>query len=256
MRVCAVQMDIAWEDKETNMSACRRMVQQAGECDLILFPEMTLTGFSMNAGLAEPPDGKTYEFFMGLSKEFGAAIVFGYPVSVGCRIYNRLCAVDSGRQAAFYDKMHPFSYGGECEVFSSGSEVCEADIRGIKTGFTICYDLRFPELYQKLSQNCPLIVCSASWPEKRREHWITLLKARAIETQSYIVGCNRVGSGGGLSYSGDSMIISPFGDIIAQAAYGKEQLIYADISAEVAETARSEFPVKADRRNDIYKKFY
>ena len=256
MRVCVAQPDMAWEDKKANMILCRRLMEQAeGKCELIVFPELTLTGFSMNADIAEEPDGDTAEFFCGLSREFSCCVIFGMAVKSGGKTYNRLCCADKGIITAYYDKIHPFSYGGECAVYSAGSKAVEVDICGTRTGFTICYDLRFPELYQKLSRTCGCIVCIASWPETRREHWLTLLKARAIENQCYIIGCNRTGTGGGLSYSGDSAVFSPLGTLVAGAGADSE-LLFAEIETEAAFAARSSFPVKNDRREDIYKEFY
>lgn len=255
MRVCAVQMDTVWEDKSANMPLCREFARQAaGKCELLVFPELSLTGFSMNKSLAEPPNGETERFFCALSEEFGIAIAYGFACSEGGRITNRLCVSQGGRTVARYDKLHPFSYGGE--IFSAGDRVAFAEVAGMRLGLAVCYDLRFPELFSRLSRECGGIVVIANWPEKRRDHWLALLKARAIENQCYIVGCNRTGAGGGLCYSGDSAVFSPTGELISGAPPNEESLVFAELSQEVVSRAREDFPVSTDRRPSLYREFY
>ena len=258
MKLCVAQTDIVWQNKTENMSHCRSMICSAAEqgAELIVFPELSLTGFSMNADLSEESDGETVRFFEQCSREYGTAVVFGYACRVAERIFNRLCVADNGAVIAEYDKLHPFSYGGENSVYSAGDKLVSARVRGIELGLTVCYDLRFPEIYQKLSDSCSLIVVSANWPDSRRKHWSTLLRARAIETQTYIAGCNRCGKGDGLNYSGDSAVISPNGDAIASAEMYEQQLIYAEIDAGVCSAARKDFPVRNDRRQQLYRDFY
>ena len=251
-------MDIAWEDKPANLAKCTAYAEQAASrgAQLIVFPELSLTGFSMNKDIAEPPQGNTVSSFARLSQRLGIAIGFGFACRVGEVITNRLCIVNNGELAAYYDKIHPFSYGGECSTYTGGDTPVRAELFGETIGLTVCYDLRFPELYQELSQNCTLIINIANWPEKRRGHWQTLLKARSIECQSYIAGCNRCGSGGGLSYSGDSAVYSPSGELIAAAEPSREELIYAEIKGSECRSTRETFPVKMDRRTDLYRDFY
>lgn len=258
MKLCVAQTDIVWENKTENMSRCRELMGSAAErgAELIVFPELSLTGFTMNAELSEPADGETVRFFAQCSREYGIAAAFGFACKDGERVLNRLCVADGGAVIAEYDKLHPFSYGGEDKVYSSGDKPVCAQVRGLNVGITVCYDLRFPELYQHLSESCPLIIVSANWPDSRSLHWKTLLQARAIETQSYFAGCNRCGSGGGLSYSGDSAIISPEGIVLASAQPYAEQLIFAEISAGECDSVRKNFPVKNDRMKQLYRDFY
>lgn len=259
MRLCVVQTDIAWEDKKKNMEKFSGLIGEAAEqgAELVIFPELSLTGFSMNSGLSEPEDGETVRFFCGESQKHGIAIGFGYAHRAGDRIYNRYCIADSGTVTARYDKLHPFSYGGEAEVFTAGNELCTVDVRGVTVGLTICYDLRFPELYQALADRCQLIINAANWPEQRSAHWNALLKARALECQCYIAACNRVGSDPGNCYSGQSRIYDPEGIRIACVIMEyKQDLLFADISGERCAAAREEFPVRKDRRRDLYRNFY
>ncbi|MBE6902861.1 MAG: hypothetical protein E7478_10320, partial [Ruminococcaceae bacterium] len=179
----------------------------------------------------------------------------GYAQKCGDKIFNVLAAVDgSGRQVAEYAKMHPFSYGGEASVFSAGDKLSVFEYGGVRFGLTVCYDLRFPEIYRELSKSCQCIIVSANWGAARSEHWKTLLKARAIEEQCYIVGCNCV-CGSGMICGGESAIYSPDGSLIQRAA-SEEALIFADVSAEIVFNIRSEFPQMDDRRPEIYRNFY
>ncbi len=256
MRVCLAQYDIAWEDKKRNMSRCRAFLEEAAEhgAEFIVFPELSLTGFSMNTALAEEREGDTCRFFCGLSAEYGIASVFGYAERDGDVFHNRLAVSDEhGRVVADYAKMHPFSYGGE--IYSSGNKPVSFSLGGMDFGLTICYDLRFPELYQQLSRDCGAVIVSANWGAARREHWRTLLRARAIENQCYILGCNRIGDGGGMSSSGDSSVFAPDGSEIAYATC-ETCLLVADIDNESVHRLRSEFPLKNDRKLEIYRNFY
>lgn len=258
MKLCLVQRDIVWENKPANRSRCHIAMEQAAEqgAQLVVFPELSLTGFTMNPALAEPPDGETVEFFSAVSRELGIAAGFGFACAHYGVITNRFCIADRGVITAAYDKIHPFSYGGECSVYSAGSKLVKAEVCGETVGLTVCYDLRFPELYQALSGSCSVILVIANWPDKRSEHWKALLKARAVENQCYIAGCNRCGEGGGLSYSGDSAVYSPAGKLICAAESYKDELIFADVRREECAAVQGSFPVKKDRRPDLYRDFY
>lgn len=257
MKLCLAQTDIVWEDKSANMHKAREIMTEAAwqGAELVVFPELSLTGFSMNSSIAEPPRGQTAEFFARNSCELGVAVAFGFACSHDGVITNRMSIADNGEIAAEYDKIHPFSYGGECSVYSGGNRLCITDIRGVRTGLTICYDLRFPEVYQALSAECDLILVTASWPDKRRAHWETLLRARAVENQCYIAGCNRFGNGGGLYYSGGSAVYSPDGKRVS-AGDDRPALVFAEIDSGECRRVRSEFPVKNDRKPELYKDFY
>lgn len=258
LKICAAQTNIIWENKTENLRKCREYIKEAsGEgTRLIVFPELSLTGFTMDSSLAEPPHGDAVQQFSELSQKYGMAVGFGFSCKENGRITNRFCIADKGEIIAQYDKLHPFSYGGECAVYSPGNRLVTAEISGETVGLTICYDLRFPEIYQKLSESCSLILVIANWPDSRSSHWKTLLRARAIENQCFIAGCNRCGSGGGLVYSGDSGIYSPAGELAGASEPYKEQLVFAEISGEECRKVQSGFPVKKDRRFEIYRDFY
>jgi predicted amidohydrolase len=161
--------------------------------------------------------------------------------------YNTFVLASPRGELHRYRKIHPFTYGGEREAFAAGSEVVTVDVDGVRVTPFICYDLRFADVFWETAASTDLYVVPANWPETRRRHWRALLVARAIENQAYVVGCNRVGSGGKLTYVGDSAVISPMGDVLASAAE-VETTLQVDVEpARVAEV-RSRFPFAADRR--------
>ena len=146
-----------------------------------------------------------------------------------------------------YRKVHPFSFSGEHEHVRAGDQLVTVDIEGLRVSMFVCYDLRFADEFWQLATGTDVYLVPANWPETRREHWMALLRARAIENQAYVVGVNRVGEGGGLTYSGDSMIVDPLGQVLASASRVETALL-ADVSgAEVAAT-RDRFRFLPDRR--------
>lgn len=254
MKVALTQMDIVWEEKKANKVTCERLVREAAGvgAELIVFPELTLTGFSMNTErLGERVPGETESFFQAISKKYGIAIVFGYIEKTSKKARNIMEMVYGGSTLFKYAKIHPFSFGEESLYYEGGDDLAMAEFQGMKIGGLICYDLRFPEVFQALSRSCQVICVIASWPEARAEHWKTLLKARAIENQCFILGVNRVGEGGGLSYTHSSYVFDPYGKMIAG---GTSELLYGDVDFQQAEMYRKEFQVKMDRREELYKK--
>ena len=152
-----------------------------------------------------------------------------------------------------YAKLHPFSYGEESLYFTGGDTLPLCSYKGFEIGVQICYDLRFPEIFQLASPQAELIVVPANWPEDRVEHFKTLLKARAIENQCYIAGINRVGHARTSVYSGDSMIVDPLGRELAHGGR-TEELLVADLDLEMVRKYRAEFPAKIDRKPELYRK--
>lgn len=257
MKIGIVQLNIEWEDKSCNMKKCEAFFKEASEqgCELVIFPELTLTGFTMNVSLAESVDDSvSIAFFSSCCRRYSVDSIFGFCESSDNSFYNTLLHINKkGEVTARYRKMHPFSYGGE--IYTAGNECSSCSVSGEEIGLSICYDLRFPELYQQLSKTCRCIVVSANWPERRIEHWKTLLKARAIENQCFIIGCNRIGFHD-VNYTGESMAVSPDGEIVAAADYSTEQLFCFTADLSEADHIRSRFPLKFDRRMDLYRNFY
>jgi predicted amidohydrolase len=147
-----------------------------------------------------------------------------------------------------YAKLHPFSFAREHELYDAGDQRITVDIDGVRVSPFVCYDLRFANAFWDLAPTTDLYVVVANWPEVRREPWMALLRARAIENLAYVVGVNRVGNGGGLAYSGDSRIIDPLGVELA-TAHGDEAVLVADIDPGHVAAVRERFPFLADRRS-------
>lgn len=263
MKIALTQMDIVWEEKEKNKAVCERLVREAArhQAELIVFPEMTLTGFTMKPEKygENQKNNKTERFFQALSAKYETAIIFGYIEEKEGRYYNMLALTDGSKILMKYAKIHPFSYGEESRHYSGGKSVESTRFQDLFIGGFICYDLRFPEIFQISSKRSEVIFVIANWPESRAEHWSTLLKARAIENQCYIAGINRTGEGNGLHYQASSMVFDPYGRRIEyreqeKCIYtDKTELLYADIDAQVVREYRKEFSVKSDRRENLYR---
>lgn len=278
MKAALTQMDIVWEEKEKNKAVCERLIREAAmhQAELIIFPEMTLTGFTMNpekyseygqrvsdghkaADGYKVTDGHKVtdgaeEFFQFLSEKYNIAVLFGYIEEREKKYYNML-ELTNGREILMkYAKIHPFSYGEESRHYSGGTSIAYARLHGVYMGGFICYDLRFPEIFQISSRKNELICVIANWPEDRIEHWKALLQARAIENQCYIAGVNRAGQGNSLCYPMSSMVFDPYGRRIdyKETEAGTE-LLYADIKAETVRQYRKEFPLKTDRNENLYR---
>lgn len=256
MKLALGQIDMGFEEKEQAMALCSRLMAEAKEkgVDFVIFPEMTLTGFTLAPETygEERKNSKTIAFFKEEAKKNGVAVCFGLPVYEDGVATNHCILLDeTGEELADYTKIHPFSFGAEAEHYVGGSTLQFCEIKGVPVSPLVCYDLRFPEPFQILSEKSKLITVIASWPTPRREHWMTLLKARAIENQCFIAGINRSGDGGGLSYIGDSMVVSPTGEVLAHVE-GGNGLTIVDINLQEADAYRSSFPVKADRKPALY----
>ncbi len=251
MKTAALQLDIVWEDRSANYETIRGYAQKARDAgaELLILPEMFATGFSFNTSYtAESKEGETASFIRSLAQEYKMTVVGGYvQLQPGGPPHNVALACDKeGNDLGCYSKIHVFSYSGEDKVHGKGYEPVFFDVAGVSTTCFICYDLRFPELFRKVVDNVHLIVVIASWPAQRQAHWDILLKARAVENQCYIIGVNRVGKGGGLDYTGGSVIIDPLGSIISNSG-GREALIHADVNPSYVNEIRTSFPFLEDR---------
>lgn len=255
MRIIGVELDIVWESRQTNCDAVRKALDRAQppKESLIVLPEMFATGFSMNAGMtAEPAGGETEAFLSGMAKTYESFLIAG-TVTKGAsgRGRNEALLFDSqGCEVSRYCKRHPFSYAEEDKFYEAGRDIVVTPLNGFMVVPFICYDLRFPEDFRsavRKGANCFVVI--ANWPEARANHWTTLLKARAIENQSYVVGVNRRGTDPKNRYSGLSMVIDPLGSIVAEAG-SADGLLFADIEADAVVAIRRQFPFLADMRND------
>lgn len=259
MRIALVSLDQRWQDKDANFSRCADFTREARArgCELTIFPEMTLTGYSLDMTASGEPEAgsSTLAHFGELAREVGHAIVFGACLinpATG-RPRNQFClASPDGASRAIYAKMHPFSFAGEDKVLEAGESVGTASTGKLRFGASICYDLRFPELYSAMASACNAAIAIANWPAKRVAHWRALLVARAIENQLYMLGVNRIGSDGNrLTYEKSSCVVAPDGTLLEPVLAGEELDIY-DLDPDTADRYRTEFPTVRDKRYSLY----
>jgi len=256
MKLALLQHDIAWEDPEANFSHLAPLIADAARngAQLVLLCEMFSYGFSMDTSkIAEPPGGPSTQFLASQAHQHGLWIGGSLPELThdSPRPKNTLTVAGPDGSLSRYAKIHPFSYGGEDAHYSAGSKLANLQVDGLSISLSVCYDLRFAYLYWHLAETTDLFVVVANWPAKRRQHWRSLLIARAIENQTWVAGVNRVGSGGGIAYSGDSLVVNPLGEIEADGDTAGDQnpemALYADIDHDKTAQTRQRFPFLEDR---------
>lgn len=251
MKLGLVQYNPSWENKTKNQKKILQLIEsQQTNFDLLIFPEMTLTGYTMNSELGENFDSAespTLKFFIELSKKFGVNIIAGMIEKEGTQSFNTLFLIDKlGEIKTKYRKIHLFSFAVEEKFYQAGSKPAIVLIDDFKVGLSICYDLRFPELFRPYGkERVDLIVNIANWPDSRIEHFVHLLRARSIENLCYVAGVNRVGSVGKLRYDGQSSIFDPLGKIIVSEK-NSEKIIFAEIDKELVKKTRDQFPFLND----------
>lgn len=257
MQFVAVQLDIGWEDKAANHRRIESMLDEAGigEGCYVLLPELADTGFSFN--LDRIVDDRSTAWAADLARRRRIWLQMGYP-ALGAEGMGRNCATifsPAGEAIGTYEKVHPFSYGREAEHYSGGDRLAVRKLGGVPERPVICplicYDLRFPELWRPAAAaGAEVFTLGASWPNARQAHWRALLIARAIENQAYVVAANRVGDDPHLSYSGGSMIISPMGEVLAEAGE-EEAVLAADLDLAGLRRWRAEFPALRDLKESL-----
>jgi predicted amidohydrolase len=252
VKVAAIQHDIVWERPEENHARLAPRIAEAAASGarLVALTEMYATGFSMAAErIAEPVDGPSAQFLAAQARDAGAWVCGSIPTRDGGGLpTNRFVLAGPGGELRHYDKLHPFSYAGEHEHYRSGDGTITVDIEGVRVTPFVCYDLRFADDFWAEAAGTDLFVVVANWPAARSVHWQTLLRARAIENQAYVLGVNRVGRGGEIDYRGDSAIIDPFGEMLAVAAPEVEQTITAEVDPARVADVRARYPFLRDRR--------
>jgi omega-amidase len=248
MRITLVQSDLIWENRDRNLESFSSLLSGLfDKTDLVVLPETFTTGFSMNAeSLAEPFPGNTFNWMKETSAKANFAICGSYIIKIENKYFNRLLFFKPDGEYSFYDKRHLFSIGGEDKVFNAGKERVIVLHHGFRINLQICYDLRFP-VWSRNRNDYDLLINVANWPESRREVWLTLLKARAIENQCFVAGVSRTGiDGKGIKCSGDSMMINPLGRQTGSIDRDKEGLVTLDISLQDIYKIRTDFPAWKD----------
>lgn len=249
MKIGLVQFSPVWESPEESIKILDKLLnEEVKNCEILIFPEMSLTGFTMRSkDFAEEIDGISTSYFMDLARSRNKHVFAGIIEKDDDDIYNSLVHFDNkGIITARYRKIHPYSNAGENKNYSAGNERIITRIGDVKIGLSVCYDLRFPELYRYYGkERTEIIINIASWPVPRIEHWKTLLKARAIENQCFMIGVNRVGADKGNTYSGCSGIFDPLGNEVIMIE-GKEGLFTAEIELSKVNEVRETLPFLDD----------
>jgi predicted amidohydrolase len=251
MRIALVQHDIVWEDRDATLERLEPQVAVAAGTGarLISLTEMFATGFSMNTGVtAEAPDGPTAAWMVEQARRHDVWLAGSRAELVpgDDRPTNCLLLVSPQGEITRYPKIHPFSYAGENDHFAPGADTVTVEVEGVRLSLFVCYDLRFANVFWDLAEDTDAYLVVANWPGSRRDHWTRLLDARAIENQAYVLAVNRVGDGGGLSYTGDSRVVDPGGQVLAAAAH-TETLLLADVDPSEVTRTRDAFPFLRDR---------
>jgi len=199
--------------------------------------------------IGEPVGGPSAQFLVEQARRHRVWVCASMPERANDQPhpYNQLVVAGPDGESFRYAKIHPFTYGREHEHYAAGRDFLTIEIDGVRCSFFVCYDLRFADEFWTLAPRTDCYVVPANWPSSRREHWMVLLHARAIENQAYVVGVNRVGAGGSLTYAGDSMIVDPFGVVCAQAA-AEPAIVVADVDPARVSRVRAEYPFLPDRR--------
>jgi len=255
LTVSTIQTNLHWENKTANLNMLEKKISELYQkTELVVLPEMFNTGFSMNADkLAETMEGETVAWMKKISAENRVILTGSLIIEEENKFYNRLIWMMPNGELGYYDKRHLFAYSGEDKHFSNGHKRLITSVKGWKLNMQVCYDLRFPvwarqsPLKNENNQyEYDVLVYVANWPERRSHAWKTLLCARAIENQCYVVGVNRVGSdANNIYYSGNSLVIDPLGQVLYHMA-DEEDVNTITLQKEMLDDVRSKFPFWKD----------
>lgn len=255
IRAAAIQFNVKQGDVDANLAYVREALHRAAGqgANLAVLPEMWSSGFAYRDlnRLALRSAGIVDEL-LALSRDLKLVIVGSMPEPNGDKVFNTVCVADNGTLAGVYRKIHLFSLLGEDRAFSGGDSWLLADTSIGKVGVIICYDLRFPELSRRLAIEGAGVICvPAQWPKPRQEHWRTLLRARAIENQLFVVACNACGMIGKLDFFGMSMIIDPKGEVLGEAGEDEGEIV-APLDLQAMSDWRKQIPCFSDRKPESY----
>ena len=258
LKVALFQFDVKLGDPEANRQRVKALLERTKgkNPDIVILPEMWDTSYDIKnlREIASIENPKTLKFLMDIASHYNVNVVGGsIPFIDKGKIYNTSFVFNRmGKLLGVYRKIHLFGLMGEDRVFERGSDLCLFELEGVKCGLTICYDLRFPELFRSLAlKGAEVIFVPAQWPLARINHWKILLQARAIENQCYVIGVNRCGQEGDLVFGGSSLVIDPWGDIIAGGS-DIETVIFAEINVDKVKEVREMIPVFKDRAPEVY----
>ncbi len=246
LKITVLQQPLAWMDGEANLAHFDGLLAGAAGRDLIILPEMFTTGFAMEAAGKSLPQERVAEWLHKWAASVNAMVGGSAAISTPDGAVNRFLLVEPSGQVHIYDKRHLFRMADEHHYYQAGQKRLVVAWRGWRILPQVCYDLRFPA-WSRNRQDYDLALYVANWPAPRARHWQTLLAARAIENQAYVAGCNRVGTdGNGHHYSGDSMIIDPSGNVLAQGEAQQAVCLAAELSLDSLRQYRQAFPAWLD----------
>ena len=246
MRITGLQMDIEWSSPLANIKTAERLLSKCPESDLYVLPEMWSTGFAIDPrGIAESDDA-TLQWMRATTNRLGAALCGSLSIFESGAYYNRHYFVFPDGTYRWYDKHHLFTLGHEDRYYTPGTTKTVVTWCGMRFLLATCYDLRFP-VWSRYAGDYDAIIYVANWPSPRIGAWDTLLRARAIENQCYVVGVNRVGRDPYKDYNGHSALIGPRGETLAEAPDGDERIISEEIDKDALLLFREQFKVLEDR---------
>jgi len=252
LTITTIQSNLIWEEKSANLRLLEQKIAAIEEkTEIVVLPEMFSTGFSMKPELlAETMDGETVEWMKRVSRQYGIILTGSVMIKEAENYFNRLIWMLPNGQYGHYDKRHLFAYGEEDKHYMPGNKRLIASVKGWKINLLVCYDLRFPVWARQKTTEAgaeyDVLIYVANWPERRSHAWKTLLCARAIENQCYVVGVNRVGSdGNNIYYSGNSLVIDPLGQVLYHMA-DEEDVNTITLQKEMLEEVRAKFPFWKD----------
>lgn len=253
MKTTLVQTDIRWGEPQWNAEHVAQAMLAAPASDLYVLPEMWSTGFDTTPGsIAESREGESLRWMQTMADKLDAAVAGSIAVEEDGKYYNRFYFVmphDCGSDSlnyVYYDKHHLFTYGGENLRYTPGNKRTVVEWRGVRFLLLVCYDLRFPK-WSRSEGDYDCILYVASWPSPRVSAWSSLLTARAIENQCYVVGVNRVGTDPYCNYSGSTQLIDPYGQTVAKCKDSEEMTVTGIIDMDALNAFRKKFPVLEDR---------
>ncbi|HNP21490.1 MAG TPA: amidohydrolase [Panacibacter sp.] len=257
LTVTIIQTALHWEDKQRNLAMLKEKIDSIQEyTEVVVLPEMFATGFSMKPELhAETMDGVVFHWMKDIAASKKIIVTGSVIIEEEGKYYNRLIWMLPTGAYGYYDKRHLFAFGQEHKHYARGNKRLIASVKGWKINLQVCYDLRFPVWARQskvtyhdenVSAEYDVLIYVANWPERRSIPWRTLLQARAIENQTYVIGVNRVGNDGNdIYHSGDSMVINPLGEILYHKVH-EEDVFTITLQKEVLESVRNKFPFLRD----------
>jgi len=259
MKTALIQMDIVLGDVEANRKKALAMMERGlrSGAELFVLPEMWTTGYKLDQihELGEPEDGPSVQMLKSFAGQHKVDVVGGSIAETrGGKVYNTAYAFNrAGEMIGKYSKIHPIGLMAEDKYIAPGTSKCAFDMSFGKAGMIICYDLRFLELPRALALGgCQVMFVPAEWPTIRGKHWLTLNMARAIENQMFVLAVNRVGKDENNAFFGNSMVIDPWGEVLAHGSSDKEEVVIADVDFSSVADIRKRIPVFADRRPQCY----